>query len=218
METLKSYQGDHCVKLIDADMQHKALLLERAISGESLKYFFPNHDEFAVQCAIEVMKNLHACKPAPGDNFPTIADWFSGLDSCNDADFAQKYIHKARDVVKNLLATQQQTVLLHGDLHHENILSSERGWLAIDPKGVLGDPAYEVCAFIKNPIPDLLKQPNPTTIIAKRLSLFSQFLNVDQSRLRDWCYAQAVLDVCWSEHDEKSKNYFMEFLKIIENM
>ena len=43
--------------------------------------------------------------------------------------------------------------LVHGDLHHHNVLRSKRGWLAIDPKPMLGEPEYDVASFLWNPLP-----------------------------------------------------------------
>lgn len=50
-----------------------------------------------------------------------------------------------------LMAASEERVVLHGDLHHWNILSGQREpWLVIDPKGLVGDPGYEVGAFLAN--------------------------------------------------------------------
>ena len=92
--------------------------------------------------------------------------------------------------------------MLHGDLHHFNILSAERElWLAIDPKGVVGEPAYEVGAYMRNPWPQLLSQPGVSTIMSRRLDVFSEELGIERQRLRGWAFAQAVLSAWWSYED-----------------
>src|SRR5438067_1309862 len=78
---------------------------------------------------------------------------------------------QAEAIFAALLATQVAPVLLHGDLHHENILAAARQpWLAIDPKGVVGEPAYEAGALLRNPLPWLLEQPDPRGVTARRVA------------------------------------------------
>jgi streptomycin 6-kinase len=82
--------------------------------------------------------------------------------------------------------------VLHGDLHHFNILRSTRcGWLAIDPKGLYGDRHFDVCQFLRNP------DPMPPHVNRRRLDIFAAELGLNRQRLRDWCVVHAVLDLCW---------------------
>jgi streptomycin 6-kinase len=95
-------------------------------------------------------------------------------------------------------------MLLHGDLHHYNVLSDRaRGWCAIDPKGVVGELEYELGAALRNPIdrPDLFASVD---IVERRLEHFGLALGIDTSRARGWCFAQAVLAAIWSLEDDKS--------------
>ncbi len=74
---------------------------------------------------------------------------------------------------------------MHGDLHHGNILSATREpWLAIDPKGVIGDLTYETTAFLRNPYPEFLKRPDPKKDIHRRIEIFSQELDIDAERIK----------------------------------
>lgn len=86
---------------------------------------------------------------------------------------------------------------LHGDLHHDNILSSDRGWLAIDPKGLLGDPAYDLANVFINPEGGHLIAADPKRIAA-RLDILSQRLNYPRKRILGWAAAHAALSACWS--------------------
>ena len=91
----------------------------------------------------------------------------------------------------------------HGDLHHENILRAERGqWLAIDPKGVLGEPAYEAGALLRNPIYSMMEWPDLAAIQSRRLDILAEELGIARRRLQDWAVAQAVLSAWWSYEDE----------------
>jgi streptomycin 6-kinase len=92
--------------------------------------------------------------------------------------------------------------LLHGDLHHWNILSAKRApWLAIDPKGVIGELAYETGAWIRNPFPELLKWPNPGKTLSRRMDQFAMELALDRERILGWSFYQAVLAAWWSYED-----------------
>jgi len=71
----------------------------------------------------------------------------------------------------------------------------------IDPKGVIGEPAYEVVAFIRNPIPELLNHADATNIIHNRIAHFAEFLKLPSQRILDWCFVQAVLSWVWAIED-----------------
>jgi len=93
-------------------------------------------------------------------------------------------------------------VLLHGDLHHENILAAQRQpWLAIDPKGIIGEAAYETGSWLRNPYPGLMKLPQPGRTLARRIDQFAEKLGFERARIRDWAVAQAVLSVWWGIED-----------------
>ncbi len=99
------------------------------------------------------------------------------------------------------IATTPNQVLLHGDLHHENILQHGNTWRVIDPKGFIGDPAYECGAYIRNPFPGILVCQNMLTIIKKRIQMFADLLNLDERRIAEWTYVQAVVAACWIIED-----------------
>ena len=95
-----------------------------------------------------------------------------------------------------------EPMLLHGDLHHDNILSAERQpWLAIDPKGIVGEPAYEVGALLRNPWSVLLDMPQPGRILARRVDQLAEELGFDRARIVGWGIAQAVLSAWWCLED-----------------
>ena len=73
-------------------------------------------------------------------------------------------------------------------------------WLAIDPKGVYGEPAYDVGAWLRNPL-DLLQWPQLGQLLAQRVAIFSEMLSLDRQRLVGWGVAQAVLSAWWSYED-----------------
>ena len=95
-------------------------------------------------------------------------------------------------------------MLLHGDLHHFNILQAGANdaapvaWRAIDPKGVWGDRTYEAGALLRNPWPGLLDHPRPQAITNRRLDILTDVLGLPREKLRLWVWASTVLSAWWS--------------------
>jgi streptomycin 6-kinase len=147
------------------------LLLECAVPGVSLKSYFPENDGEAIKITANVIKRLHKAPIPRAHAFPHIKDWLAALDK--DWNISDKYLQKARGLRDHLLKTAFKEVLLHGDLHHDNILQNGDDWLVIDPKGVIGEEAFEVAAFIRNPIPELLNHDDALKII--HLNLYPIF-------------------------------------------
>ena len=93
-------------------------------------------------------------------------------------------------------------MLLHGDLHHWNILRATRElWLAIDPKGVVGEPAYEVGALMRNRLGGVLQGGDPVAVVRRRLDILAEALTIDRDRIQGWALAQAILSAWWDIED-----------------
>ena len=202
-QALKYYAGNGCAALLDADLDSGALLLECVQPGTSLKQLFPNDEKEAIKHAAIVMRQLHTKPLEPTHSFTTITSWFDELAPQNNPAL-DAHIKRAQPLAKHLLATQKDLVLVHGDLHHENILKNgSNSWIAIDPKGVAGEAAFEVGCFMRNPIDQLSDHPNIKQIVADRLDSFAQLLHIDRLRIQQWSYVQAVLAACWAYKNNK---------------
>jgi streptomycin 6-kinase len=203
---LKAFNGNGAVGLYKADPKMGALLLERLRPGMSL--YNVGDDEFATKAACEVICKL-CTSSLEHDVFPTVGDWFRGFQRLRDefngetGPFPNHLVDEAEVISRDLLASMDAPILLHGDLHHWNILSSEREpWLAIDPKGVIGESEYETGAWVRNPFPNILEMSNPDRMIARRLDQFSIELGFDRERIYGWGFSQAVLSAYWSYEDK----------------
>ena len=207
---LKAFAGFGVVKVL-ADSEGM-LLLEGAVSGLSLRSYFSDRDQEAIDITCECLKQLHQA-PIPSDHrLPHIKDWLLALDKA--LDIPTDYLHKARRLRDELIATIATPTLLHGDLYHDNILQHAKSWLVIDPKGVIGEPAYDIAAFIRNPIPDLLDHHHVSSIIDKRINEFAQTLKLSQQRIINWCYVQAVLAWGWALEDNCDETYFKKLTEL----
>lgn len=205
IEALRLYDGRGIVRLLEADPERGVLLLERLQPGIPLRLVA--EDEIATAIAAGVMQQLW--RPVPANHpFPTVAGWARGMERLRQefdggtGPFSRKLVETAESLFADLLPTQAEPALLHGDLHQWNILRATRApWLALDPKGVVGEPAYEVGAWLRNPVDRLADWPNLKRIQARRIAQFAEILGVDRQRLIGWGIAQAVLSAWWSYED-----------------
>jgi streptomycin 6-kinase len=205
-EALRLYAGGGAVRLLDFDPSLVVMLLERLTPGEMLASL--EDDVEATSIAASVMKRIR--RPAPADHpFPTVAGWASGLDRlryCFDGGtgpFSPKLVDQAKQLFSELIGSMGESVVLHGDLHHFNILSAEREpWLAIDPQGVVGEAEYETGALLRNPSPAIYQQPHLERVLARRMDQLSEVLGFDRERVRGWAVATAVLSVWWYFEDK----------------
>jgi len=202
---MRVYDGRGAARLLAVDPANQVMLLERLEPGTLLLTL--EDDEEAVGIAAGVMRALW--RPVPSDHpFPSVADWGEGFARLRrrydggTGPFPSALVDEAERLFGELNASAGAPVVLHGDLHHYNILAAgARGWLAIDPKGLVGEPAYEVGAFLRNRLPLPLPNPEAGRITARRIDGFAAALGIDRARLRGWALSQAVLSAWWSLED-----------------
>jgi streptomycin 6-kinase len=201
---LRVYSGRGMVALLEADAAAGALLLARVSPGASL--VTEHNDDRATLVAAEVMRKLR-CRPPAEHAFPTVARWgqaFARLRSRFDGGsgpLPAPVFSRAEALYAELLSSSSSDVVLHGDLHHDNILAAgDAGWLAIDPKGVIGDPAFEPASLLLNP-PGLENRASLDRLLARRIDILSEALGLEAERLRGWAEAKAVLSACWTIED-----------------
>jgi streptomycin 6-kinase len=208
MAALRCYDGHGISHLLEADSTLGALLLERLEPGTTLIEVALRDDDEATRIAAGVMRQLW--RPVPPDHgFVTVADWREGFNRLRAAfdgttgPLPERLVLRAEAIYAELQANAAPSVLLHGDLHHDNILRARRApWLAIDPKGVVGEPAYETYALFYNPIPHLFDWPDKERIFARRASILAEELGFDRERLLGWAFYGMVLSAIWTIEDE----------------
>ncbi len=206
IETLRIYDGRRMVRLLDAIPERGVLLIERLMPGQALTLV--QDDEAATRLAARLMKDMW--RPVTNEHsFPTVARWFDGLRRLRQrfggtsGPLSSGLFSLAEEISAQLLTSSTAQVLLHGDLHQDNILFSQnRGWVAIDPKGVVGEPCFEVHAFLRNPASLFADAVKARATCARRLQIFSQELGFAKERITRWAVAQAVLSACWCLEEE----------------
>lgn len=201
---LRHFDGHGSARLLDADVEQGALLLERLRPGTMLAGV--RDDDEATVIAAQVMHELW--QPlAPGNAYPTVATWAGELKDLRatfaggTGPFPARLVEMAEHLFAELIPTQGEQVLLHGDLHHYNILAAEREpWLALDPKGVAGEREYEVGALLRNPF-GLLTWPELAGVTARRIDQLVELLDLDRQRTVAWSMAQEILSLWWTYED-----------------
>jgi streptomycin 6-kinase len=204
---LRACRGRGAVRLLEADPDAGMLLMERLSPGTLLTTLVDDDDDRASRIAAEVMAQIWCDAPSGDHAFITTEQWSRALPRIRKkyeggtGPFPRKLFEQAERWFADLLPSQTKRVVLHGDLHHENILLSARGWLAIDPKGAIGEPEYEPGALLRNPL-DLPSRPNPVKLTERRIAILCEQLDLDRKRVLGWAIAQAVLSACWDVEDD----------------
>ena len=203
IRTLQFYNGEGCAKLVKADAEKGAMLLEWLQPGTML--CTETDEEVVIQNFCNVWKQIRRPLPGAGD-FPTVLNWataFANYQSnyaANDGPIQNEWVEMAAAYLHEIQQSSLESELLHGDLHHENILfSNERGWLAIDPKGVAGSPYFDVVSFMIN---HLFTKPDPEALLKLRVDLISKLLQLDRDKLLRAAVSMSTLYACWGVEDK----------------
>jgi streptomycin 6-kinase len=180
-----------------------AVVMERLRPGHFLaELALQGRDEQATDILAHLIREM-APRQAPR-NIPTVqhlAGGFRRYLAGADEQIPRDLVERAQQAYLELGGSQTCVRLLHGDLHHYNVLFDDaRGWLAIDPKGIVGELEYEIGAVLRNPFerPDLFALAKT---VDKRLRVFETILGLDSSRALGWGFSQAVLAAIWCVED-----------------
>ncbi len=244
---LRLFDGEGACQLIDADEEKGFLLLERLqpgemlstleddekatrIAAEGMKRIWRSVDH--VTLSLEGAKGLDHVGGDPSlslrmtsqSKFILLSDWFEGLKRLREmfnggtGPLDEKLVARVERSVKDLLAENHSPVLMHGDFHHFNVLSSERGWLVIDPKGVIGPACYEVGPLMMNPWESLPRGSRLKSRIEKRIDILHEQLGFERERILEWSLAHAILSAWWGVEDNTGWEYSMQFADFLSSL
>jgi streptomycin 6-kinase len=177
-----------------------ALLLEDGGEYSLLDHLNEHGDASATAIAAEALTTMHSASDRPPpDALQPLREWFGSLFALASHD-PDPLIREAAEMAATLLSDQRDVHPLHGDLHHENLLLGERGWLAIDPKGLIGDPAYDVGNMFYNPLArdDLRTDPARIGSMAR---IFARTLDREVRTVLRWAFVHACLSASWHLED-----------------
>lgn len=218
IRALKHFDGNGCVEILESDTENSVFLLEAIEPGIPLSAL--EADDQATKIIAQMMKRL--LKPLPKDHgFNSVGQWAKALDRYKQrfttrGPLPAKLIDQAQELFHCLIESSAAEVLVHGDLHHDNILkSAKHGWVAIDPKGIAAEPSYEVAAMIRNPYEKLKSVVDLKPILIRRIKILSQELNIQPERIQQWCIAQTVLSAVWNIESAKGAEHALRIAQTL---
>ncbi|MHB1101590.1 MAG: aminoglycoside phosphotransferase family protein [Devosia sp.] len=174
-------------------------------------------DEEATIALATVVKALHGAREANPPLLLPLRQNYRALLEMSAAGWpamSKDLLARAVGVAHKLFDKPAAALPLHGDLHHDNVISSSRGWLAIDPKGLLGDPVYEVANSFLNPIdaPKLVTDPRR---IVRLADLYEARLGYNRKRVLGYAATHAALSACWDMGAGKSITLQLNMLPLL---
>lgn len=211
---LNHISGAGAVRLLQKHQKYRALLLQQAIPGTTLKVLYPKQSQYVMDHYLDVVTKLHSGSKTPVWTVKHIADWLKALDLADPDKFPKGMLEQAVSLRDEMLSTAQTLKLLHGDLHLDNILMNGDEWLAIDPQGVLGEPEFEVAAFdfIDNGELGKAKSPDFTA----RIEQLANKADLSFDRIRNWTYIRLVLSAAWSLEDNGDPSRAIALAQLME--
>ena len=182
------WNGDGAARVLA--QEGDALLLERSDDdGKLMKMARTSQDDEASLIICAAAARLHSPRDNPQPSLVPLAQWFRPLETA--ATQRGGLLAEAAAIARELLADSQEVVVLHGDIHHQNILDfGDRGWLAIDPKGLLGERGYDFANTLDNPDAETAYKPGR---LARQASVIAEAAGLDRRRLLKWAIAYGGL-------------------------
>lgn len=201
---LRWANGNGAVRLID--QFDETLLLEAAGSMTLKDFWLIRGEEQATDRVVDLIKKLHgAAGGADISALTPLKRHFASLSNhqLEASGKASAALCFSRTIALDLLSEDQQNSVLHGDLHHENILHSDgRGWLAIDPQGLIGNPIYDCANVFGNPdgpaLGEIVNAPRAHYLATRFAALF----RTEPSHVLRYAIAHAGLSLSWHLEDK----------------
>jgi streptomycin 6-kinase len=201
-EALQIFGGHGAVRLIAHDPKRGALLLEQADPGYPAAAFVPDHDEEATAALVGAGRRLHRIPPV-GCTLPDLREQSESFRAHlrrfpGDDPLPRHLVEHAGALFDELCASAPDHVVLHGDLHHDNVLRADREpWLAIDPHGVVGDPGYDCGAMLYNPEP-WRREDDLLALVPARIQQLADGFRMPLDRVVAWGFVMGVLSEVWT--------------------
>jgi streptomycin 6-kinase len=228
MAALRLFNGDGACRLLECDEERGMSLLERLHPGTMLSEV--EDDNERTHIAIDVMQKLWRTMESSGlplaqerahafQKFIRLSDWFNGLKEIRPhfdggtGLFPKEILERVEAFLPELFA-DDDIHLMHGDFHHYNILKSERGWLAIDPKGVIGPVGYEIGPLMLNPWMKPMDKSRFEVQTKRRVDIIHERLGWERERIIQWSLAHAILSAWWDVEDGMDWEYSLECAKV----
>jgi streptomycin 6-kinase len=192
------WNGDGAAEVLAYDGD--AVLLERAEGSKSLADMArsgPQGDDEATRILCRAVARLHVPRALPAPRLVPLSEWFRDLEPAAAAHGGLLAV--CSSTARELLTTRQEEVVLHGDIHHGNVLDfGDRGWLAVDPKGLHGERGFDYANLFCNPDPETSAVPGR---LARQAAIVIEAAVIERKRLLQWIIAWSGLSASWQIKD-----------------
>ncbi|WP_307207364.1 aminoglycoside phosphotransferase family protein [Paenibacillus harenae] len=204
VSVLRAFEGRGAINVLDADEEQGVALLEGADPGMPLSKI--EDDARATDIFCEVFRHLHVSAP-PSSQYPSMKQHFAAIERYRErfdyantaAPLPESWVENAEECLAYLITTTSENLLLHGDLHHENILrQGEEQWVVIDPKGMIGDIHFDTIQYMLN---YENRGGDCEQVLRSRIAIMADRLGLDPRRIAMWGVARGVLEACWTIED-----------------
>ncbi|MBL7256346.1 aminoglycoside phosphotransferase family protein [Paractinoplanes lichenicola] len=208
-EALRVFDGQGAVRLLGENAAKGALLVERADPGTTLTV----DDEAAL---VDVGHRLHRVR-GKDRNLPHLRKLRGGFERYREGPIPQRMVDRAAELFDDLCDSAPRETVLHGDLHHGNVLRGRDGeWLAIDPHGWVGDPGYDGGAMLYNPDPER-REPELLALVPRRVDMLTAY--EEKERVIAWGYVMGVLSELWTvEASGQARSRALDVARRLEPM
>ncbi|MDY7090941.1 MAG: aminoglycoside phosphotransferase family protein [Actinomycetota bacterium] len=209
VEALRVFDGEGAVRLLAENAAKGALLVERAEPGTPLTV----DDEAAL---VEVGQRLHRVRGENRD-LPHLRNLRGGFERYREGPIPRRMVDRAAELFDDLCDSAPRETVLHGDLHHGNVLRGHGGqWLAIDPHGWVGDPGYDGGAMLYNPGPER-RDPELLELVPRRIEMLAAYEK--KERVIAWGYVMGVLSELWTvEASGQARTRALDVARFLEPM
>ena len=189
------------------EFEGHAVLMERAMGTKSLsKIAQEGRDDEACRIICSVVATLHLPRRPISPPMTPLLDWFRELTPA--AELHGGILTRCAETARDLLAHPQDERVLHGDIHHGNILDfGERGWLAIDPKGLHGERGFDYANLFCNPYGETATAPGR---LARRADVVAEASGLNRRRLLEWVLAWSGLSAVWMLSDGEAPDHALK--------
>lgn len=210
--------GEYVSRLHDVDFERSAMVVERIVPGTQLLDVNLS-DEDATRLAAEQMRGFWRPVPDPTGLHP-LRQWMRALFDWTPRPelIPADLVEQAQGAAASLLARSSGHVLLHGDFQHHNLLQRSSGeWVIIDPKGLYGDPGFDVAAWMYNP-PDVSARENYLELATRRIAICADAWGTPEDDLAAWSFVGTVLNACWSTSDAAPEGLLWHCIHIAQQL
>ncbi len=194
-----------------------AIVLERAQGTRSLALMAAAggaQDDEATWVLCTVASTLHAVSGEPPDGLVALDHWFRELFA--HAGTRGGFFARSASVARDLLGDQSEPVVLHGDVHHDNVLDfGDDGWRAIDPKHVTGDRAFDFANILCNPDASIALAPGR---LERQLAIICEQTGIERDRMTAWTVAWCGLSAAWNEQSDGDAGHVVDVGLAAERM